>query len=84
MRAFLLLALVAGVSCIPVCQVEQSRCHGDSVQVCDANGRWQEVMDCADVVGPEGTAWLCGSLPDGDAGVTNACLPEAERPSGGL
>jgi RES domain-containing protein len=64
----LMVAVALGIStlaCPPaavVCNQLETRCADDVVQLCDARGRWQDVMDCADMTPDE---WHCGS--DGGA-----------------
>ena len=80
---FLLAFLTPGIcSCVPLCEVKQTRCNASRVELCDSNGQWQQVMDCSEVAGPEGTAWSCCPAREGDAGVVYSCLP-ADECSGG-
>jgi hypothetical protein len=57
MRLFALLALLF-TGCPPaVCAHLETRCADDVVQICDTQGRWEEVMDCGETVPGE---WECG------------------------
>ena len=83
-EVFFLLAFLTPqlCSCVPVCETKETRCNGALVEVCDSNGQWQRVMDCAEVADPEGLAWSCRPAREGDAGVVHACLPAAECSGG--
>jgi len=50
-------ALFATACPAAVCESVETRCAGDVVQICNANGQWQDVMDCTDV---EPGSWECG------------------------
>jgi len=85
MRAFylLLVLLTTGLNaCIPVCETKQTRCNGTQAEVCDSNGRWQQVMDCSKVVDPKGASWSCCPVREGDAGIVHTCLPAGEHAGG--
>jgi hypothetical protein len=69
-------------ACLPVCQTKTTRCNGSRVEICDSNGRWQQVMDCSKVVGPKGSTWSCCPASEGDAGVIHTCLPDDGRDGG--
>lgn len=83
-EVFFLLAFLTPqlCSCVPVCETKETRCNGALVEVCDSNGQWQRVLDCAAVTDPEGLAWSCCPAREGDAGVMHACLPAAECSGG--
>ncbi len=83
-EVFFLLAFLTPqlCSCVPVCETKETRCNGALVEVCDSNGQWQRVMDCAEVTDPEGLAWSCCPARERDAGVVHACLPAAECSGG--
>ena len=58
MKALVILAVVFMTACpTTVCQSLETRCAEDVAQVCDARGRWQDVLYCDDV--RPGT-WECG------------------------
>ncbi len=72
LKRFLVIAAlgVSTASCPPaavVCAQQETRCAEDVVQLCDARGRWQDVMDCAEMTPVE---WHCGQ----DGGAT--CIQE--------
>jgi hypothetical protein len=76
----ILLAALAVASCRPTdgCTPAESRCTGQTAEVCDSNGRWQTLADCDRVSEQSGAAFVCGatSLPEGGApGYT--CLPDS-------
>lgn len=58
MRVLLLGVALAVLTGCPaaVCTQLQTRCSGEVAQVCDARGRWQNVMDCA---ATEPGEWYC-------------------------
>jgi hypothetical protein len=75
-----LLLLVAPdlASCAPECTATQARCNGTRVEVCDADGEWQQVMDCAAVTGPDDVGWDCCLAPESEGEPLPACLPSTE------
>jgi|AMFO01.1.fsa_nt_gi hypothetical protein len=74
-EVMLALALASTLSgCVHVCRAMQTRCNGPYVEICDEGGRWQRVMNCDDVRGPDGGPWMC--CPSADGG--HACLPAGE------
>jgi len=50
-----------------VCDPNASRCQGDSVQICDSDGRWVTTMTCNEV----GEEFTCQQDTDG----LHTCLP---------
>jgi hypothetical protein len=83
-EVFFLLAFLTPqlCSCVPVCDTKETRCNGSLVEVCDSNGQWQQVMNCAEVIGGDGAAWSCCPAREGDAGLVHACLPADECTGG--
>lgn len=73
-RILLILALVIATACDPVdhCTVNTTRCDGAVVQICDADERWVELMNCDEVAAQSGGVWSCQSVPDQSG---HACLP---------
>ncbi len=65
---FLVLVLT---SCGEGCEAEVTRCAGNSVEICNADGDWDEVMDCSDVWSADGADWKCCVDTDGES----TCLP---------
>ena len=56
------------------CVVTETRCAGQSAQVCTSEKRWVEVMNCDEVAKDNGGTWACKETTD--AGAT--CLPTKE------
>jgi hypothetical protein len=54
------------------CLVNETRCSGVEVQVCESDGRWATFMDCDEVSGFSGGQWDCAPLEDGSG---HTCLP---------
>ena len=72
--AALILLLCFLVNCIPICKTAQTRCDGSIVQICNANGKWEPVMDCNRVQSrdkPE-VKWECCQ----GSGTRSSCLPK--------
>lgn len=62
---------VAVVGCSsPPCSPGQTRCMGDSAQVCLANGQWREFESCSNIGQHSGGSWQCGASSTIDGGVT--------------
>lgn len=68
-----LAALLAGCP-TPVCSTLATRCDGTRVEVCDADGQWQEVADCVEVARTSGGEWSCAETTE-DGEQIHACLP---------
>ena len=61
------------------CRAGSTRCRGETVEVCDANGTWADVADCLNVTGSEVPSWRCCAIDElADAGALHACLPQTE------
>ncbi len=77
MRMLVLVPVFALLACEPVdnCTVNSTRCSGAVAQVCAADERWTEIMNCDEVSTMSGGAWECRALGE-DAGHT--CLPAVE------
>lgn len=62
---FLMIVLVFAVAGCPstaaVCIHLETQCAEDVAQVCDTQGRWEDVMDCSTV---EPGEWSCGVEED--------------------
>jgi hypothetical protein len=52
------------------CTAGQTRCMGDSAQVCLASGEWREFESCSNVGQHSGGMWQCGASSTIDGGVT--------------
>ncbi|MCP4678736.1 MAG: hypothetical protein GY854_25145 [Deltaproteobacteria bacterium] len=88
MRVFATISIALLLSaCIPhsVCEVNETRCTGVRVEICDSEGQWAEVMDCTEVESFDGNAWACCPVqsPDIPGGQGHACLPVDECGDGG-
>jgi ABC-type protease/lipase transport system fused ATPase/permease subunit len=55
------------------CKFASTRCAGRTVQMCDADRDWDDVMDCDEIFDLKGRDWTCC---ESDAGAE--CLPEVE------
>ncbi len=65
------MALGVTTACPPaavVCEQLETQCAEDVAQVCDSQGRWQDVMDCQ---GVEPGEWSCAH--DGEE---HTCIPQ--------
>lgn len=79
MRTLLALALLSLAGCpTPVCPTLATRCDAQVAQVCDADGQWQEVADCADVARTSGGEWTCEPTTS-DGVAVHSCLPAEAR-----
>lgn len=77
-RALLsLLALTLAGCPAPVCSTLATRCDGTRVEVCDADGQWQEVQDCSRLWETSGGEWTCEPTTS-DGVEVHACLPVGE------
>jgi hypothetical protein len=56
--AAMLLVLTAG--CAPECKKQAQRCFNGVAQLCDAGGKWQDVMECDQVTPGK---WECTCDP---------------------
>jgi hypothetical protein len=54
----------------PVCSPGETRCLGNSAQVCLANGQWREFENCGDVGRHSGGTWQCSPSSSMDGGVS--------------
>jgi hypothetical protein len=80
-RIVLMVALVVGAGCDggDSCRPDETRCHGDTVEVCDAEGSWVHLADCRGVTASVEPSWQCCEVErSADAGVIHACLPASE------
>jgi hypothetical protein len=66
--------LLLAASCPPtgVCEPQQTQCVDDVAQLCDPEGRWQDVMNCAEVEGDH--TFSCQQDPEEG----HTCLPVTE------
>lgn len=58
---FLVLILT---SCGDQCETEVTRCSENAVEICNADGDWDVVMECDDVWSADGAEWQCCIDPD--------------------
>lgn len=77
MRIAVIIALVAS-SCLHPrppdnCEPEATRCVEGVAQICDAELRWGDFLDCNDVDSATANVWVCCEIP---AGAT--CIPQTE------
>lgn len=74
MKLLLAMCALALCACEPVdhCRVNDTRCSGQTAQVCDSDQRWVEIMNCDEVAAQSGGTWTCRMLDDGSG---HACLP---------
>ncbi|MCC7540001.1 MAG: hypothetical protein IT379_27525 [Deltaproteobacteria bacterium] len=81
-RFLLILALAIAAACDPVdhCTINTTRCQGAVAQICDADERWFELMNCDEVAAQSGGTWSCQALPDQGG---HACLPVDEAGADG-
>lgn len=82
MKIVMLLVCALLCGCSTVCKIDETRCNGNHAEVCDANGQWQIIMNCDEVVGGE-DPWVCCAAST-DAGPIHACLPSCEASDGGV
>ena len=59
-------------SCSDQCETETTRCAGNAVEICNADGDWDVVMECDDVWSIDGASWQCCVDTDGES----TCFPE--------
>jgi len=78
--AFLLAVGICACEPVDHCRIDSTRCLGPVAQVCDANERWVEIMNCDDVSAQSGSAWSCQPLPGGS---DSTCLPTQPAADGG-
>jgi hypothetical protein len=73
-------ALVVSAACGgEPCRAGDTRCRGETVEVCDPNGNWASIANCLDVTASEEPSWRCCAVDGlGDAGAIHACLPSSE------
>ena len=82
-----IVGLLVATSCRPTdgCTPAESRCTGQSAEICDSNGRWQTLADCDVVSEQSGAAFVCGYTPlvVGSAGAGGyTCLPKDSESEG--
>ncbi len=63
-------------SCSDQCETEVTRCAGDAVEICNADGDWDVVMECGEVWSADGAEWQCCIDTDGEA----TCFSEECNP----
>jgi hypothetical protein len=73
-KLLLLIPVFALCACGPEkkCLVNETRCSGEEVQVCESDERWATFMDCNEVSAFSGGQWTCLPLEDGSG---HTCLP---------
>ncbi len=55
MKKIILIVILFFLACDQECDPEQSRCADNAAEICDGDGEWATVTDCA-ALGP---AWAC-------------------------
>jgi hypothetical protein len=78
---FLVVALLIGaVACDgDDCAFGKTRCSGESVEICAADGRWEPIANCLDVTASDEPSWRCCAVSgEPDAGAIHACLPASK------
>jgi hypothetical protein len=68
MKTKLLIAALFLAACGGGCPIEKTQCNGSTVEICNSDERWEDVMDCADF---EPGNWVCV-----EAGETATCEVE--------
>lgn len=74
------IALLFLVHCRPSdgCVPLSTRCDGNVAQLCDAEGSWQDTIDCDSVMGEGGAIFVCQFVSDtnsdGDV-IGHTCVP---------
>jgi hypothetical protein len=65
------------------CAPLSTRCDGNVAQLCDANGSWQDSVDCSTVTSDDGAAFTCQfvSTPTPDGEVTGHTCVRAPTPA---
>jgi hypothetical protein len=74
MRYLLVMAALVLAACGTTCpKIKATRCNGQIVETCGANGKWMRTMDCSQVkpMRPGApTDWTCGETSTG-----HTCVP---------
>jgi hypothetical protein len=74
MRWLLLAVLVAPACRIPDgCVPRDTRCLHNRSQVCDADRRWNDLLDCDRVSAQSGAPFTCGPVSEADV-VGHTCV----------
>ncbi len=81
MKYLLAIACVAALAgCgdeVGPCHESDSRCEGNTVEVCDAKGEWKSLADCGELSRLARRPLVCAYVPATDGGVEgNTCIPE--------
>jgi hypothetical protein len=82
-NCFVLAICVSSFGCnSPPCTAGQTRCVGNSAQICLSNGQWREFENCSDVGQHSGGTWQCGSSSvDGGVSCVGGGFCEAKDPT---
>jgi hypothetical protein len=72
--------LVLGCEPVDGCRPTETRCDYSVAQVCAADQRWLDIMNCRELDSVVGGGWTCIAL---DGGGGHACVP-VENPDGGV
>jgi len=78
--ALTVLALLASGCQHDGCATGATRCRGQIAQVCNVDGDWVDVLDCAALTQQTYLQWVCAPEPTGDAGLENTCVLEEPNP----
>lgn len=52
------------VACEDECEMNDTQCSGQRVEICSSDGEWELLADCAEIVGGD-DSWECCEDPDG-------------------
>lgn len=79
MRLLIPVVLLLAGCPTPVCEPMETRCNGQTAEICGSDGIWRVLMECE----PEGM--VCCYMPQDDAGMPSGhtCLPECAEADGG-
>ena len=70
---FVAVFLMAGRCNTDGCETETTQCNGESVQLCNGDGNWEEIMDCSAVSEDSPNNYVC-CFDESDG--TYSCLKE--------
>jgi hypothetical protein len=75
MRIALILILLFATACDDECKADEEECRGPKIFVCD-EGNWVELMDCSEVIEPDGVdPWTCCEVEE-DGEIFPDCVPQ--------
>ncbi len=68
------------------CRPTETRCRGNTVEICDSTEHWAKLMSCDEVGGEPAEQWVCCEISSEEQGKTvkgHTCLPANETKKGG-